>query len=53
MQHVSDVQVRLLGQVSPDARRALDAEATRLTTWLNGTRITTAYPSKAMKAGRP
>ncbi|MFC5267044.1 winged helix DNA-binding domain-containing protein [Kribbella qitaiheensis] len=44
------VQVRLLEQVSSPARRALDAEASRLTTWLNGTRISTAYPSKAMKS---
>jgi hypothetical protein len=44
------VQVRLLEEVAPDARRALDAEASRLTTWLDGTRISTAYPSKAMKS---
>lgn len=44
------VQVRLLEQVSSPARHALDAEASRLTTWLNGTRISTAYPSKAMKS---
>jgi hypothetical protein len=43
------VQVHLLEPVSPHARRALTAEAARLTTWLNGTRITTAYPSRGMK----
>ena len=44
------VQVHLLERVSPTAHRALDAEASRLTTWLNGTRIT-GYPSPAMKSG--
>ena len=44
------VEVHLLEPVSPTSHRALDAEAARLTTWLNGTRIT-GYPSPAMKSG--
>jgi len=46
------VRVRLLERVSARARRALDAEASRLTAWLGG-RIGTAYPSPAMKSDPP
>lgn len=44
------VRLRLLEQVTTDARRALDAEAARLTDWLAGIRVTTTVPSPAMKA---
>ncbi|GAA2641119.1 winged helix DNA-binding domain-containing protein [Dactylosporangium fulvum] len=44
------VQVRLLEQVSAAARRALDAEASRLTAWLGGVRVPTVYLSPAMKS---
>ncbi len=44
------VHVRLLEHVPASARRALDAEASRLAAWLAGTRIGTVYSSPAMKA---
>lgn len=47
------VQVRLLERVPAPARRALDAEAARLTAWLGGVRIGTVYPSPAMKSPPP
>jgi hypothetical protein len=43
------VQLRLLEEVSAPARRALEAEADRLTQWLGRTRIGTVYVSPAMK----
>jgi hypothetical protein len=43
------VVLNLLDDVGADARAALDAEATRLTTWLDGHRVSTVYPSIAMK----
>ncbi len=48
------VTLRLLERVSAPARRALDAEARRLTEWLAGVRIPTAWQSPAMapEAGR-
>ncbi len=46
------VQVRLLEDSSPDARRGLDVEARRLTEWLGGQRVSTVYPSPAMKEPR-
>lgn len=42
----------LLTDVPADGRRALDAEAERLTAWLSGERVGTVYPSPAMKAAR-
>jgi hypothetical protein len=42
------VRVRLLEEVSARARRALDAEAARLTAWLGGVRVPTTYLSPAM-----
>ena len=42
----------LLEDVPAAGRRALDAEAERLTTWLGGVRVGTVYPSPAMKAAR-
>jgi hypothetical protein len=42
------VQLRLLEPVPRDTYRALTAEATRLTTWLDGTRISAVLPSPAM-----
>jgi hypothetical protein len=39
-----------LEQVPAHTHRALDAEAARLTAWLNGTRINSGYLSPAMKA---
>lgn len=47
------VQVRLLERVSARARLALDAEASRLTTWLGGVRIRTGLLSPAMKSDPP
>ncbi|WP_246486301.1 winged helix DNA-binding domain-containing protein [Kribbella qitaiheensis] len=46
------VTVGLLGKVSASARRALDAEASRLTKWLGGLRIGTVYSTPAMKSNR-
>jgi hypothetical protein len=45
------VQVSLLEPVAASARRALDAEAARLTGWLRGLRLATGMPSPAMKSG--
>ena len=42
------VQVRLLEPVSAAERRALDAEAARLTAWLDGFRVPMVYRSPAM-----
>jgi hypothetical protein len=48
------VVLNVLEDVGADARAALDAEAARLTTWLDGHRVSTVYPSIAMKeAVRP
>jgi hypothetical protein len=44
------VEVRLLEPVPEEGRRALDAEAARLTAWLDGTRIGTPYSTPAMRA---
>jgi hypothetical protein len=46
------VEVRLLERVPAAATRALGAEAERLTAWLDGVRVSTVYPSPAMRAGR-
>lgn len=46
------VSVHLLEPVPAAARALLDAEAERLTTWLDGVRVGTVYPSPAMKAAR-
>jgi hypothetical protein len=43
------VQLRLLEDVSHEARAALEREADRLTTWLDGHRAFTVYPSPAMR----
>lgn len=43
------VELRLLEDVGADARAALTAEAARLTAWLEGQRVSTVYPSMAMK----
>ncbi|MFC6344904.1 DNA glycosylase AlkZ-like family protein, partial [Nocardioides hankookensis] len=43
------VVLNLLEDVGSDARAALAAEADRLTTWLAGHRVSTVYPSIAMK----
>jgi len=44
------VRVDLLEEVPAAGRAALDAEAERLTAWLDGVRVRTAYPTPAMKA---
>ena len=44
------VQVTLLGEPGSQARRALEVEAERLTTWLRGERVATVYPSLLMKS---
>ncbi|MFD0484392.1 winged helix DNA-binding domain-containing protein [Kineococcus sp. GCM10028916] len=43
------VHLRLLEQVGARARKALRAEAARLTSWLGGVRVGTVYPSAAMR----
>ncbi|MEP9361737.1 winged helix DNA-binding domain-containing protein [Nocardioides sp. CN2-186] len=43
------VLLNLLEDVGADARAALAAEAERLTGWLDGHRVSTVYPSIAMK----
>ncbi|MBM6399522.1 winged helix DNA-binding domain-containing protein [Phycicoccus sonneratiae] len=43
------VRIGLLDRLPAAARRALDAEAERLTTWLDGVRVTTLYVSPAMR----
>jgi hypothetical protein len=43
------VEVRLLEKLPKQAHRAFEAEAARLTDWLDGVRIGTVYPSTAMK----
>ena len=40
------------GDLSAEARAALDAEAQRLTAWLDGTRVSTVYSSLQMKSAR-
>jgi hypothetical protein len=48
------VVLNVLEDVGAAARAALEAEAARLTTWLDGHRVSTVYPSIAMKeAVRP
>lgn len=44
------VVLHLLEDVPAAGRAALAAEAGRLTEWLDGTRVSTVYPSPAMKA---
>lgn len=46
----ASVRVVLLDDVGADARAALDEQAERLTTWLDGVKVSTVYPSPAMKA---
>ncbi|HST63951.1 MAG TPA: winged helix DNA-binding domain-containing protein [Mycobacteriales bacterium] len=46
------VRVHVLERIPARARRALDAEARRLTDWLGGLRIGSVYSSPAMKSGR-
>lgn len=48
--HAGDVEVRLLERVSAQARRHLQAEASRLTTWLHHARVGTSYVSPAMNS---
>lgn len=48
------VVLNLLEDAGADARAELEAEAARLTSWLDGHRVSTVYPSDAMKeAVRP
>jgi len=44
------VQVVLLEDPGSKARTALQSEADRLTDWLEGNRVSTVYPSSAMRA---
>ncbi len=46
------VRVVLREDVGADARAALDAEAERLTAWLDGIRIASVYTSLQMKSAR-
>jgi hypothetical protein len=43
------VEVRILEKLPKPAVAALESEAARLTDWLNGVRVSTVYPSSAMK----
>ena len=43
------VEVRALEKLPKAALEALEAEAARLTDWLDGVRVGTVYPSSAMK----
>jgi hypothetical protein len=45
------VSVSLRHDIGSDGCRALAAEANRLTTWLDGRRVSTVYPSALMKSG--
>jgi len=47
------VEVRPLEKLPRAALTALDTEAARLTAWLDGLRVSTVYPSTAMKAPAP
>lgn len=47
------VELRLLEKVTAAERRALDAEAARLTAWLSGLRVPSVYASAAMKEPAP
>jgi hypothetical protein len=47
------VAIRLLEPVTAAAREALDAEARRLTTWLDGERVNSVIRPAAMQATRP
>jgi hypothetical protein len=47
------VEVRPLEKLPRAALAALDAEAERLTAWLDGVRVSTVYPSAAMQAPAP
>jgi hypothetical protein len=47
------VEVRPLEKLPASATKALDAEAGRLTAWLAGVRVSTVYPSTAMRAPSP
>jgi hypothetical protein len=46
------VSVHLLEPVPDAARAALDVVSVRLTTWLDGVRVGTVYPSPAMRSAR-
>jgi Winged helix DNA-binding domain len=46
------VVLNLLEDVPAEGRAALETAATRLTVWLAGHRVSTVYPSMAMKAAR-
>ncbi len=47
------VDVRALEKLPRAAVTALEAEAERLTAWLDGTRVSTVYPSSVMRAPAP
>jgi hypothetical protein len=44
------VAVRYVDRVPKAAEKALRVEAERLTAWLDGVRVSTVYPSAAMRA---
>ena len=48
--HAGVVEVRHVEKVPAAARRALAVEADRLTAWLDGVKVSTVYPSAAMKS---
>jgi hypothetical protein len=48
-----EVAVHLLEDVGAEATAALEAEAARLTAWLDGVRIAARFPSRLAKSRRP
>jgi hypothetical protein len=46
------VSVVVRRDIGSEGLRALDAEAARLTTWLDGQKVSTVYPSALMKSAR-
>jgi hypothetical protein len=46
-----EVELQMLEDVGADANEAIEAEAARLTTWLDGTRVLPRFPSPLWRAG--
>jgi hypothetical protein len=46
-----EVELQLLEDVGADAREAIEAEAARLTAWLDGTRVLPRFPSPLWRSG--
>lgn len=48
-----EVELQMLEEVGSDGDRAIEAEATRLTAWLDGRRVMPRFPSPLSKANTP